>query len=65
MREHYVELIRQIRSFTLNTKYSVSGSTIERFFYALIINRQCMKYSKVPILRPPLGLSKSGLKDHI
>ena len=23
-----------------------------------------MKYSQVPILRPPLGLSKSGLKDH-
>ena len=22
------------------------------------------KYSKIPILRPPLGLSKSGLKDH-
>ena len=21
-------------------------------------------YSKIPILRPPLGLSKSGLKDH-
>ena len=23
-----------------------------------------MYYSKNPILRPPLGLSKSGLKDH-
>ena len=23
-----------------------------------------MVYSKIPILRPPLGLSKSGLKDH-
>ena len=23
-----------------------------------------MIYSKIPILRPPLGLSKSGLKDH-
>ena len=22
------------------------------------------KYSKLPMLRPPLGLSKSGLKDH-
>ena len=22
------------------------------------------KYSKIPILRPPLGLFKSGLKDH-
>ena len=22
------------------------------------------RYSKIPILRPPLGLSKSGLKDH-
>ena len=22
------------------------------------------KYSKIPILRPPLELSKSGLKDH-
>ena len=28
--------------------------------------RECdgVKYSKIPILRPPLGLSKSGLKDH-
>ena len=25
---------------------------------------QKKKYSKIPILRPPLGLSKSGLKDH-
>ena len=23
------------------------------------------KYSKIPISRPPLGLSKSGLKDHL
>ena len=23
-----------------------------------------IKYSKISILRPPLGLSKSGLKDH-
>ena len=23
-----------------------------------------MKYSKIPIIRPPLRLSKSGLKDH-
>ena len=23
-----------------------------------------VNYSKIPILRPPLGLSKSGLKDH-
>ena len=22
------------------------------------------RYSKIPILRPPLGLSKSGLEDH-
>ena len=23
-----------------------------------------MQYSKIPIVRPALGLSKSGLKDH-
>ena len=23
-----------------------------------------IEHSKIPILRPPLGLSKSGLKDH-
>ena len=23
-----------------------------------------LTYRKIPILRPPLGLSKSGLKDH-
>ena len=22
------------------------------------------RYSKIPLLRPPLGMSKSGLKDH-
>ena len=26
-------------------------------------NYKIYKYSKIPILRPPLGLSKSGLKD--
>ena len=32
-------------------------------FHRLSLESQ-RKYSKIPILRPPLGLSKSGLKDH-
>ena len=30
----------------------------------LMVNIQNKNYSKIPILRPPLRLSKSGLKDH-
>ena len=29
-----------------------------------VIFKTVHKYSKIPILGPPLGLSKSGLKDH-
>ena len=29
-----------------------------------IIPTVIFTYNKIPILRPPLGLSKSGLKDH-
>ena len=36
-----------------------NNSSIERKVSYIIIY-----YSKIPILRPPLGLSKSGLKDH-
>ena len=30
----------------------------------LHIRFKFLVYSKIPILKPPLGLSKSGLKDH-
>ena len=30
----------------------------------VFFSSRAAKYSKIPILRPPLGLSKSGLKDH-
>ena len=33
-------------------------------FFVLDATR-LFNYSKIPILRPPLGLSKSGLKDHL
>ena len=28
------------------------------------LSLRMIKYSKIPIIRPPLRLSKSGLKDH-
>ena len=29
------------------------------------LKQRCAMYSKIPILRPPMGLSKSGLKDRL
>ena len=50
-----IQLIVDIRiTFKLQNSMTTQQATIE------IHN----KYSKIPILRPPLGLSKSGLKDH-
>ena len=33
-------------------------------YHLITVVSKPMKYSKILILRPPLGLSKSGLKDH-
>ena len=49
--------------------YCVSFSSLELYLLKYVV---CLRvknccpfiYSKIPILRPPLGLSKSGLKDH-
>ena len=41
---------------------------VHYFFFLFFKHTNCgaptNKYSKIPILRPPLRLSKSGLKDH-
>ena len=37
---------------------------INALFCMWIAVEPIMNYSKIPILRPPLGLFKSGLKDH-
>ena len=34
------------------------------YFWQAYSHQVCGRYSKIPILRPPLRLSKSGLKDH-
>ena len=41
-------------------KSSILFARVRRLYGASLI----FIYSKIPILRPPLGLSKSGLKDH-
>ena len=48
---------KKITSFYLKNVFS-------RAMKENFISHRNIIYSKIPILRPPLGLSKSGLKDH-
>ena len=72
VRETWVLLINQSES-TFSEQISflkrglnkvLTGLQIQAEDSQQVSHRCPFTYSKIPILRPPLGLSKSGLKDH-
>ena len=59
-------VIFQCDFFRIRLKNSTSYAEklCSLFLDTALLTQFCQTYSKIPILRPPLGLSKSGLKDH-
>ena len=42
----------------------INSGAAHNTVFGLVLLRADTKYSKISIIRPPLGLFKSGLKDH-